>query len=221
MDSGPPSPDRPGPPQPDDAPASPTPSGPQAPPTAAPQAPPAPGPESPPGYQGPVPPGGWQQPVAQPTAWAGAPLSGWWSRVAAQLIDALILTVPVIVLTIVVVAIAAGSEVGAVVTGIIVFLAYVVAAIFYAPVLMKRPGPHNGQTWGKQAMSITVVRDTGEQIGLGYGFLREIVIKQLLFGFVGGFFFSIPTIINYLWPLWDDQNRALHDMLAKSHVIKR
>jgi uncharacterized RDD family membrane protein YckC len=153
--------------------------------------------------------------------WVGAPLSGWWSRVAAQLIDALILTIPVIVLTILVVAVATGSEAGAIVTGVLAFLAYVVVAIFYAPVLMKRPGPHNGQSWGKQAMSIAVVRDSGEEIGLGYGFLREIVIKQLLFGFVGGFFFSIPTIVNYLWPLWDDQNRALHDMLAKSHVVKR
>ncbi|HEX2416136.1 MAG TPA: RDD family protein [Thermoleophilaceae bacterium] len=168
-----------------------------------------------------MPPGGWQQPVAQPMAWAGTPLSGWWSRVAAQLIDALILTIPVIVLTILVVAVATASEAGAIVTGVFAFLAYVVVAIFYAPVLMKRPGPHNGQSWGKQAMSIAVVRDSGEEIGLGYGFLREIVIKQLLFGFVGGFFFSIPTILNYLWPLWDDQNRALHDMLAKSHVVKR
>jgi uncharacterized RDD family membrane protein YckC len=159
--------------------------------------------------------------MAQPMGWVGAPLSGWWSRVAAQLIDALILTIPVIVLTILVVVVATGSEAGAIATGVFAFLAYVVVAIFYAPVLMKRPGPHNGQSWGKQAMSIAVVRDSGEEIGLGYGFLREIVIKQLLFGFVGGFFFSIPTIVNYLWPLWDDQNRALHDMLAKSHVVKR
>ena len=231
MESGPARPDQPEAPRPENAPAAPPPGpqappaaappGPQAPPPGAPQAP-APGPEGPPGYSGPVPPGGWQQPVAQPMGtWAGAPLSGWWSRVAAQIIDSLILTVPVIVLTVVVIAIASGSEVGAVVTGIIIFLAYIVAALFYAPVLMKRPGPHNGQTWGKQAMSITVVRDTGEEIGLGYGFLREIVIKWLLFGVVGGFFFSIPTLVNYLWPLWDDENRALHDMLAKSHVIKR
>ena len=45
------------------------------------------------------------------------------------------------------------------------------------------------------------------------------MIKQLLFGFVGGFFFSIPTIVDYLWPLWDDQNRALHDMLRQDHVV--
>jgi uncharacterized RDD family membrane protein YckC len=157
----------------------------------------------------------------QMMGWAGAPLAGWWTRVGAQVIDWLIVTVPVIVLVILVVMVAAASEAAAVVVGIIAGLAYFVAALFYAPMLMKRPGARNGQTWGKQALSITVVRDTGEQIGLGYGFLREVVIKQLLFGFVGGFFLSIPTLINYLWPLWDDQNRALHDMLAKSHVVQR
>ena len=91
-----------------------------------------------------------------------------------------------------------------------------VVAIFYAPLLMARQGEHNGQTWGKQALGIRVVRDTGEQVDLGFAFLREVVVKYLLFGFVGGFFFSIPTIVDYLWPLWDDENRCLHDMVVKT-----
>jgi uncharacterized RDD family membrane protein YckC len=183
-----------------------------------PKAPPAP--ESP-AYGGPVPPGGWEQPIGQaPHVFAGAELSGWWRRVGAQILDSLILTIPVILIVVLVVVIAAGSDVGAVVTGIIGSLAYVVVAIFYAPVLMKRPGPHNGQSWGKQAVGIRVVHDTGEEVTFGYAFLREVVVKYLLFGFVGGFFFSIPTIVNYLWPLWDDQNRCLHDMIVKSHVVR-
>ena len=190
-------------------------------PQAAPPGPQAPtGPESPPGYGGPVPPGGWQQPIAQYTGWQGAPLAGWWSRVGAQILDWLILTVPVVVIVVLVVVVAAGSDVGAVVTGLIAFLAYVVAAIFYAPVLMKRPGARNGQTWGKQALGIRVVHDTGQEVDLGYGFLREVAVKYLLFGVVGGFFASIPTIVDYLWPLWDAENRALHDMIVKSHVVK-
>jgi uncharacterized RDD family membrane protein YckC len=132
----------------------------------------------------------------------------------------LILTIPVIAIVVLVVVVAAGSDVGAVVTGIIGSLAYVVVAIFYAPVLMKRPGRHNGQTWGKQALGIRVVHDTGEEVTFGYAMLREIAVKYLLFNFVGGFFFSIPTIIDYLWPLWDDSNRALHDMIVKSHVVR-
>ena len=65
-----------------------------------------------------------------------------------------------------------------------------------------------------------MVRDSGQALDIGFGFLREVVVKGLLFGFVGSFFFSIPTLIDYLWPLWDDQNRALHDMVVSTHVVK-
>jgi uncharacterized RDD family membrane protein YckC len=168
-----------------------------------------------------VPPGGWQTPVPQAPGWAGeTPLAGWGSRVGATLLDGLILLVPVVVLVVIIVAVAAGSDVGGVVVGIVGFLAYILAALFYAPVLLAREGEHNGQTWGKQAVGIRVVRDSGQPYDLGSGFLREFVVKNLLFGTVGGFFFAIPTILDWLWPLWDDQNRALHDMVVSSHVVR-
>jgi uncharacterized RDD family membrane protein YckC len=156
----------------------------------------------------------------QAPGWVGAPLASWWSRVGATLLDALILFVPVIVLVVIIVVVAAGSDVGAVVVGIVGFLAYILAALFYAPVLMSRGGANNGQTWGKQIVGIRVVRDSGQPYDLGSSFLREFVVKNLLFGTVGSFFFAIPTILDWLWPLWDDQNRALHDMVVSSHVVK-
>jgi uncharacterized RDD family membrane protein YckC len=128
--------------------------------------------------------------------------------------------VPVFVLVIIIVIVAAGSDVGAAVVGIVGFLAYVLAALFYAPVLMARGGDNNGQTWGKQVLSIRVARDSGQPFDLGSGFLREFVVKNLLFATVGAFFFAIPTLLNLLWPLWDDQNRALHDMIVSTHVVK-
>jgi uncharacterized RDD family membrane protein YckC len=167
-----------------------------------------------------APPGGWQQPIAAPSGWEGRPLAGWGSRVGAALIDALILTVPVVVLIVIVVVIAAGSDVGAAVTGVIFFLAYVLAVLFYAPVLMGRAGERNGQTWGKQTVGIRVVRDAGQPVDIGYGMLREFVVKSLLFGVVGSWIVGIPTLLNYLWPLWDDENRCLHDMIVKSHVVR-
>jgi uncharacterized RDD family membrane protein YckC len=175
----------------------------------------------PPAYTGPEPPGGWQTPMQQQApGWVGAPLAGWGARVGATLLDGLILLVPVVVLVVIVVAIAAGSDVGAVVVGIVGFLAYILAALFYAPVLMARGGDNNGQTWGKQILGIKVIRDNGQPFDLGSAFLREFVVKNLLFGTVGSFFFAIPTILDWLWPLWDDQNRALHDMLVSTHVMK-
>ena len=169
-----------------------------------------------------MPPGGWQGPIEQrATEWTGgAELSGWWRRVGAALLDALILTIPSILLVVLVVVVFAGSDVAGYVTAAISFLAYIVIALFYAPALMARQGAHNGQTWGKQALGITVVRDTGQPVELGFAFLREFVVKNLLFGVVGSFFFYIPTVVNYLWPLWDDQNRCLHDMIVKTHVVR-
>ena len=218
MESGSPPPNRPSPEQPIGAP----PPGPQAP--SAPGQQPAPGPEAAQGYGGPVPPGGWQEPVArQPgdQAWVGRPLASWGSRVGAQLLDALILVIPSAILIALVLGVfLAGSDVGGVIAAIIAFLLYIVVALFYAPVLMAREGPRNGQTWGKQILGITVIRDNGEQIELGFGFLREFVVKNLLFGVIGGFFAGIPTLVDYLWPLWDDENRCLHDMVVSTHVIR-
>jgi uncharacterized RDD family membrane protein YckC len=180
-----------------------------------------PAPESPPGYGGPVPPGGWQQPMAmQQPGWAGRQLAGWWSRVGATLLDGLILFIPVVALTFIAIAAFAGNDAAGWVVVILGALAYVVAAIFYAPVLMARGGRNNGQTFGKQIVGIQVVRDSGEPFGLGYGFLREIVVKNLLFQGVGSFFLSIPTLLDWLWPLWDDQNRCLHDMVVSTHVVR-
>ncbi|HEU0024399.1 MAG TPA: RDD family protein [Thermoleophilaceae bacterium] len=210
MESGGTPPERP---SPDD---SAPPPGPQAPPPT----PAAPGPESPPSYGGPVPPGGWEQPIAAPPGWAGQQLASWGIRVAATLLDWLILFVPVTILVVLIVVVAVSDGVAGVAVGIIGGLAYLVAVLFYAPVLMARGAGRNGQTWGKQIVGIRVVRDNGAPVELGFGFLREFVVKALLFGTVGGFFFSIPTLLDVLWPLWDDQNRCLHDMVVSTHVVR-
>jgi uncharacterized RDD family membrane protein YckC len=211
------------PPSPDPPP----PSGPQAPagapppPPAGPQAPFG-GPEGPPSYGGPVPPGGWEQPIAAPppSGWRGRPLAGWGTRLAAYLIDGLILLVPVIILTVVVVAVATNSDTGAWVTAVLGFLVYLAALLLYAPLLMAREGPHNGQTWGKQLLDIRVVRDSGESMSFGWAALREIVVKGFAVTLASSIIPFIPWFLNYFWPLWDDQNRALHDMVVSTHVVQ-
>jgi uncharacterized RDD family membrane protein YckC len=121
---------------------------------------------------------------------------------------------------VVVVAIAAGSDTGAIVTLIFGFLAYLIAAFLYAPLLMARDGEHNGQTWGKQALGIRVIRDTGEPMGFGWAALREIAVKGLGVGIASSIIPIIPWFLNFFWPLWDDENRALHDMIVSTHVVQ-
>jgi uncharacterized RDD family membrane protein YckC len=218
------SPNSPDPPpeQPGGAGPPPPPGGPQAPsgPQAPPAPPPPPGPEGMSSYGGPVPPGGWQQPIAQHPGWTGQPLASWGSRVAATLIDWVILLIPVIVLTVIVVAIATGSDTAGWVTGVLGFLAFLVVVFVYAPVLMMRQGKHNGQTWGKQAIGIRVVRDSGQPMSFGWAALREIAVKGLAVSIASSIIPLIPWLLDILWPLWDDENRALHDIVCSTHVVR-
>ena len=210
----------------------PPPGGPQSAGAPAPNAPQSPGspqspgaPQSPasPAYSGPVPPGGWQQPVARAGGLpANVALASWGSRVGATLLDALLLTLVGLVLLAPGIVLSIVNNGGAIGPILIVLgvLVWIVLGLLYAAFFMQRDGPRNGQTLGKQALSIRAVRMDGQPFSWGASLLRELAIKQLLFGFIGGFFLSIPTILDYLWPLWDDENRALHDMVASTRVVR-
>jgi uncharacterized RDD family membrane protein YckC len=120
---------------------------------------------------------------------------------------------------VVVIGLAAGSDTGAIVTLILGFLAYLVAAFLYAPLLMAREGEGNGQTWGKQALGIRVIRDNGERMSFGWAALREIAVKGFAVGVTSSIIPIIPWFLDFFWPLWDDENRALHDMIVSTHVV--
>jgi uncharacterized RDD family membrane protein YckC len=167
-----------------------------------------------------APPAGRQhEPPAKSDAWPGRPLAGWWSRVGATVLDILIIFVPVVAIGGGALAVAAnGAGAVEVIAWIVAGLVYLAGLTLYAPLLMARGGERNGQTWGRQIVGIRVVRDNGEQFGFGMAFVRETVVKWLLFGTVGGFFL-LPTVLDWLWPLWDGENRALHDFIVSTHVV--
>jgi uncharacterized RDD family membrane protein YckC len=188
-----------------------------------------PGPQAPAGPQVPpspeAPPGGWQQPIARPASgWEGRPLASWGSRVAAQLIDWVILLIPGAILAAIVIGAAIGDDdsswwaiVGSTVLAVAIFA---LLSLLYAPLLMMRGGQRNGQTLGKQMLGITVVRDSGQPLGFGYSALREVVVKNLAVGIASSIIPFIPWFLDNFWPLWDDQNRALHDMAVQTHVVR-
>jgi uncharacterized RDD family membrane protein YckC len=169
-----------------------------------------------------MPPGGWQQPIARSALPADVRLAGWWSRVGAVVLDAIFMTIVTLALWapgIVLVVVQNGGALGItlLIVGILVSIAF---WLLYAAAFMQRDGRRNGQTLGKQMAGIRVIRIDRHPMAWGTSLVRELVIKQLLFGFVGSFFGFIPTLLDYLWPLWDDQNRCLHDMVVSTHVVK-
>jgi len=70
-------------------------------------------------------------------------------------------------------------------------------------------------------MGIRVVRADGRPTDFWWSALRESVLKTLVFGgLASGATFGLAWLADVLWPLWDDQNRALHDIIVDSRVVR-
>lgn len=99
----------------------------------------------------------------------------------------------------------------------LIFFPLAVAMLFlYDALFTMRRGRRNGQTLGKQMVGIRVVSDHAPRVGVGTALLRDFVCKGLL-GFVTGGLFNI---ISVLWVLPKRENRALHDPMAGTHVVR-
>jgi uncharacterized RDD family membrane protein YckC len=131
----------------------------------------------------------------------------------AYLLDGLVLAVPLIL--IIVIALLAGNPddeddsswgiIG------IAYLLSILAPFVYFTVMHGR---ESGQTLGKRWLGIRVADGTtGSAIGHGRAFGRYAI--TFVFWLV-----VIPGILDYLWPLWDKKNQALHDKVVGSVVLK-
>jgi uncharacterized RDD family membrane protein YckC len=197
-------------------------------PSGLPGAPPAPErPQSLPGYGSPPPPGAGG-PVA-PAAYGGVMgryvLATWLSRVGAQLIDGFIIFVgallPFLPISAAIgIGASADSDAGvaAAIGAALLWIACIaVIALLYAPVFMART---NGKTLGRMAMNIRVVRTSGEPITFWFAMLREVGVKAIGVSIAGTFTFGLAGLLDSLWPLWDEENRALHDFIVSTRVVK-
>jgi uncharacterized RDD family membrane protein YckC len=172
----------------------------------------------PPGAGGPVP--------AFDTAGGHYVLSGWWRRVGAHVIDAVVICGIAFVLL---VAITAPFSIGffvddtlgvasIIVGAVFACLCIFIAALAYAPAMMART---DGRTLGRMVTGIRVVRASGEPIGFGFAFLREVLVKWLLFNAIAGSVtFGLALVVDYLWPLWDEEKRALHDYVVNTRTVR-
>jgi uncharacterized RDD family membrane protein YckC len=195
----------------------------------------APGPEAPrhasglPGYSSPPPPGAFggtaaAGPVPAPVTGRYA-LAGWWSRVGATIIDGIIVGVGALLILLLFgsvfsVGFFASDEAGVVslIVGLMLsFVAIAIVALLYAPSMMART---NGKTLGRMVMGIRVVRANGQPMTFGWAMLREVVVKALVFGIAGSLTFGLANLADVLWPLWDDENRALHDFVVDTRTVR-
>jgi uncharacterized RDD family membrane protein YckC len=102
-------------------------------------------------------------------------------------------------------------------------LILIVALMLLAPLgwakLLSRPGVLNGQTPGKHIAGIRVVPVEGGQLTFGHAVSREVLWKGIIIGGVGALL-VIPSLLNLMWPFFDDGHRALHDKAARTLVVR-
>lgn len=185
-------------------------------------------PERPDGPYGgrPVPPGAFTPRPARPAAPTGDALASFGQRLVAVLIDGVIVAV-LILLALTVVRVLIGDDAAAeddesglvLALGFVLAftLAYPVVALLYLSTVMAAT---NGQTLGKMASGCRVVRADGKPVRFWWAAWREAGVKGLILGIAGTVTGGIAYLVNFLWPLWDKQNRALHDYVVDSRVVR-
>lgn len=119
---------------------------------------------------------------------------GFWIRVAAVVIDYLVILVASLLLF----SISRGAEGSAI---LVCFLSYLYYWLFTGLI---------GQTPGKMAVGIKVVNAAGSVPGLGRAALREIPGKLLS---------TIAIYLGFLWVIGDRQKQGWHDKIASTYVV--
>lgn len=175
-------------------------------------------------FGNPVAPGGVAP--STPAPFAGPQDSGWvyasWGRRAVgAIIDGIVIALIVSVLFIPLGAVGVNVETeGDLIALALAFLAYLavvgLAALLYQPLMLWRT---DGRTLGKLAAGTRVVKANRTSMDLGTAVLREVVLKSLAVGFVASWTFGIAYLVDWLWPLFDDEKRALHDFVVETRVV--
>lgn len=121
------------------------------------------------------------------------------ARIGAQIVDLIVVMILAVVVGIAF-GISLGSEAG-------VFLGFIVVMLGYGTVL---EGAY-GKTLGKMLLGIRVVGATGEDIGFGGAFLRNIPAV------FGGW---LTWIVGIAAIAIDDRNQRLFDQVADTYVVR-
>jgi uncharacterized RDD family membrane protein YckC len=138
---------------------------------------------------------------------AGVVYSGWWRRGGALIIDNLLLV------AIAAIFFALAFLPNDTLAGIAIVLAILFWFVFPFVYFTYFHGK-TGQTIGKRALGIRVVHaERRDPIGYGPAFGRYAMV------FVFSIF-TIPLLLDYLFPLWDSRNQSLHDKVVSSIVVR-
>jgi len=167
----------------------------------------------------PAPPGqAWGQPPAARPGFGAAPaapsqanLASYGQRIGAYLIDGVVIAIVVLALMM------AGSAISDAVAGLMLFVfGWPLGALIAVVPFMRRRGQGAGQSLGKAATGIRVVGPDGTPASARV-VLREVVMKWFVLWSIT---LWLGAVLDLLWPLWDGERRAMHDIASGTRVVR-
>ena len=141
------------------------------------------------------------------------PLASWGRRLAALLVDGMILG-GIVLATLV----SAGVPLEDINTTILQGSSLALILIFILPKAIYDTamiGSRN-QTFGKMALHIKVVDESDRATPIGYA---RAFTRWLSTAFLWALF-TVPGVLDHLWPLRDRRRQTLHDKFARSVVVR-
>ena len=126
--------------------------------------------------------------------------AGWWRRVGAWVIDAMIIGISSNLVTVV---LGSTGSVLLVVAGLLIGF----GATFAYYIILNAVG---NRTIGRKVLGTKVVRDGGGDLTYGLSALR----------FMSTTVSWVTMFLGILWPLWDDKNQTFHDKIALTVVVR-
>jgi uncharacterized RDD family membrane protein YckC len=134
--------------------------------------------------------------------------AGFWLRVLASIIDGVLLQILSYAMLFGLQAVMGGInfETDPTIALVLLAMSMVVSVAYYVFFT-----GYNGQTPGKMALRVKVIDNDGGPVGYGQAFVREVV---------GKFLSSLILCIGYLMVAFRADKRGLHDLVARTRVIK-
>lgn len=124
-------------------------------------------------------------------------LAGFWIRVIAQILDGIIMGIPIFIIILIIETIAPG------IGSILSYFVYPIATILFWV-------NWNGQTPGKRILNLRIISNNYNKTTLGTAVLRYV-----------GYVFSFIIIgIGYIMVGFHSEKKGLHDLIANTYVIR-
>lgn len=128
----------------------------------------------------------------------GKKAAGFWMRVAANLLDGIILGIPLVIISLLI-----NNNFGDILTDILGLLYSMILPIIW-----------HGYTVGKKICGIKIVKVNGGKLGIG-----TMLLRYLVAGIIYGITFGICLLISAIMIGVRKDKRGIHDFIAGTQVI--